>query len=296
MSEASGAAKALAKRQRRKFGRGLLATFALLAAAATLPLWAYGADARLDELLAEKVVGGLSAYLVSEKLDGVRARWDGERLTSRNGNVFAAPEWFTANFPPQTLDGELWLRRGAFAEVSGAVRRKQPHHGWRDIHYYVFDLPDAPVPFARRVDLMRALPQAPHLSVIPQTPVADAAELAIRFAEVIAAGGEGLMLRRMDSMDGADIIKLKPYDDAEAVVVAHNPGAGKHLGRLGSLTVERPADRRRFRIGTGFSDADRDNPPPIGTTITYRYRGFTKTGLPRFASFLRIRDDEPPAE
>ena len=57
---------------------------------------------------------------------------------------------------------------------------------------------------------------------------------------------------------------------------------------LGALLVEN-GDGLRFRIGTGFKDKDRKNPPPIGTVITYKYFGKTNKGLPRFASFLRKR-------
>ena len=113
---------------------------------------------------------------------------------------------------------------------------------------------------------------------------------------VVAQGGEGLMLRRGNSLPTAgrsnDLLKVKRYQDAEAVVVAHLPGEGKFEGMLGSVRVER-ADGRQFRIGTGFSDAERRNPPRVGTMITYKHFGYTSTGLPRFASFLRLRDDEP---
>ena len=277
--------------------RRFLKTLALLGAGAALP-GRLRADDRLAEVIADRKIGDLRRYLVSEKLDGVRARWDGKKLLSRNGNPFAAPEWFTAGFPARALDGELWIRRGAFERVSGAVRRKSPHDGWRDIRYFVFDLPDSPEPFARRAGEIRrmveARPDLSHRDFVPQAEIADRAALAGRFAEVVARGGEGLMLRKKDSVGGAesDLVKLKPHDDADAVVIAHNPGKGKHAGRLGSLTVERP-DGRRFRIGTGFSDAERENPPPLGAVVTYRHRGLTNSGLPRFPSFLRIRDDEP---
>ena len=81
---------------------------------------------RLAEIIANIAPDDLRQHLVSEKMDGVRARWDGKQLLSRNGNTFAALEWFFANFPSHPLDGELWMRRGQFEAVSGAVRRKNP--------------------------------------------------------------------------------------------------------------------------------------------------------------------------
>jgi ATP-dependent DNA ligase len=113
---------------------------------------------------------------------------------------------------------------------------------------------------------------------------------------VVAAGGEGLMLHGGDAPYSAgrsdDLLKLKRFNDAEARVVAHNPGKGRLQGMLDSLTVETP-DGTRFRVGTGFTDAQRRHPPPIGSTITYRYQGVTRNGKPRFPVFWRVRADEP---
>jgi DNA ligase-1 len=79
--------------------------------------------------------------------------------------------------------------------------------------------------------------------------------------------------------------------DAEAVVIGLVPGRGKFLGQLGALRV-RAADGRAFLIGTGLRDADRAEPPALGATVTYTHRGVTATGVPRFASFLRVHDDQ----
>ena len=295
-------------RSRRRFLKNIAALAPTLAAPAlgatvalapvpVLPARAAEHHRRLAELLANAGLANadLAHYLVSEKLDGVRARWDGNKLVSRNGNIFAAPEWFVANFPPAAMDGELWKQRGDFESVSGAVRRKQPHDGWRELRFAAFDLPDDSAPFAERADKIRELVAAansPFVKALPQLPAQNESALAARFDEVVNNNGEGLMLRRKDSRDNDDAVKLKPYDDADAVVVDHNPGKGKHSGRMGSLTVARP-DGVRFRVGTGFSDAERESPPPLGATITYRHNGFTNTGLPRFPVFIRVRDDEP---
>jgi DNA ligase-1 len=235
-------------------------------------------------------------YWVSEKLDGVRAVWDGEELRFRSGNPIHAPAWFTRGLPPQPLDGELWLGRGQFDRLSGIVRKTVPvDEEWRQVKYMLFELPDAPGTFSERIEAMSQLVARtglPHLAMIRQFRVGDAAELARRLDEVMKAGGEGLMLHRADAVFRAgrsdDLLKLKPWDDAEAVVVAHLPGQGKYAGKLGALLVRLP-DGRRLRIGSGFSDAQRADPPAVGTTITYRYRGVSASGLPRFATFLRVR-------
>lgn len=239
-----------------------------------------------------------AGWLISEKYDGVRALWDGRALRFRSGLAVAAPGWFTARLPAQALDGELWLGRGRFEALAGAVRRQQPRDDeWRAISYRIFELPDAPGDFAARAARIRSVVArvgwAP-LVAVEQQPVPDRAALRRRFDEVIAAGGEGLMLHRADAAYEAGrsgaLLKLKPVQDAEAVVVGHVPGRGKHAGRLGALQV-RGDDGTAFVIGTGFDDAQRASPPPVGSTVTYTYRGTTAAGVPRFASFLRVRAD-----
>ena len=254
-------------------------------------------DLLLAETYRENI--DLSAYWVSEKLDGVRAFWDGERLISRGGNVFAAPSWFTAGFPLIALDGELWVGLGRFEETVSIVTRDVPHDGWRRVRYMVFDLPEAPGVFDARLHTLRAAVAASpseFLVAVAQEKVADHEALLEKLDAVVFAGGEGLMLHRGHSRYRGgrrmDLLKLKRFDDAEGIVIAHNPGKGKFAGLMGSVTVQ-TADGLTVKVGSGFSDAERRTPPPIGATITFKHQGFTVTGKPRFPVFLRIRDDEP---
>ncbi len=252
-------------------------------------------------VLAESYRTGVdpAAYWVSEKLDGVRAVWDGEQLRFRSGRPIAAPAWFTERLPKQALDGELWLGRGRFEHLAGIVRREAPDDaGWRQVRYMLFELPGADGDFSARVMAIRRLVaevNLPWLQAVEQFRVTDRTALQRVFDEVVAGGGEGLMLHRADAPyragRGDDLLKMKPWDDAEALVVAHLPGKGRHAGRLGALLVVLP-DGRTIRIGSGFSDAQRAAPPAVGATITYRYRGLTRQGLPRFATFLRLRDTD----
>lgn len=239
-----------------------------------------------------------AAYLVSEKFDGVRALWDGKTLRFRSGQTIAAPQWFLSKLPAQVLDGELWLGRGRFEELSGLVRKLQPEDAeWRQIKYLIFELPDAPGPFTARAQRIQEIVIAtkwPQLVAIPQFRVKDRQELKNKLDEVVRAGGEGLMLHLAEApyLTGRSdvLLKLKPLSDTEAVVVGHIPGKGKYKGMLGALRVEMP-DGRQFVIGTGFTDAVRKDPPAVGTVVTYTYRGLTKNGLPRFASYLRVRNN-----
>ncbi|MDF1637508.1 MULTISPECIES: DNA ligase [Alcanivorax] len=244
----------------------------------------------------------LQGYWVSEKLDGVRAYWDGQQLLSRGGNIIAAPGWFLRDFPAQPLDGELWMGRGRFAQVSAAVRRLQPKaQEWRQIRFMVFDLPASGVPFSERVKRMRELvgkTSSYHLALVEQRPATDHGALLARLDRVLAVGGEGLMLHHGESIytagRTATLLKVKTSQDAEATVVDYSEGKGKYQGQVGALVVE-TGDGRRFKLGSGLSDNDRADPPPVGSTVTYKFFGLTANGLPRFASFLRIRNDQPPA-
>ncbi|WP_230970686.1 DNA ligase [Nitrogeniibacter aestuarii] len=250
-------------------------------------------------LLAREATEGVDPrpYLVSEKLDGVRAHWDGHVLRFRSGRQINAPAWFTDALPPTPLDGELWMGRGRFETVSGIVRTDPPDEaGWRQLRYMIFELPGGEGDFANRAQRIKTLvveTRLPWLQAVEQRRVPDRARLEAWLAEVIDAGGEGLMLHRADApyLTGRSdaLLKLKPWQDAEGIVTAHLPGSGRLQGMLGALEV-RLADGRLLRIGTGLSDAERRSPPALGAQITFRFRGYTRTGLPRFASFLRVRD------
>jgi DNA ligase-1 len=258
-----------------------------------------------DLMLATRYRPGVpvSAFLVSEKLDGVRSRWDGRFLWTRGGARITPPAGFTRGWPTEPMDGELWIGRGRFDEVSATVRRVDADpQSWRGVRFMLFDLPAQPGPFAGRVARMRVLVAAtgnPSLAMIPQRRFDTAAGLDAEMARVVAGGGEGLMLHRRDALyrpgRSDALLKYKPFEDAEAQVVAHIPGKGKYIGMLGALQVRTP-EGRSFRIGSGFTDAQRAAPPPPGTWLTYRYNGLTANGLPRFARFVRMRDEMPPPD
>lgn len=238
-----------------------------------------------------------AGWLVSEKYDGVRAHWDGRQLRSRSGRPIPAPSGWLAGLPLEALDGELWLGRGRFEAVSALVHRSAaPEADWAELRYMVFELPGGAGGFGERAArLQRLAAGAGPWQAVPQQTVADAAALQRRLAEVVAGGGEGLVLHQVDAPwqtgRGAALLKLKPEQDDEAVVVAHLPGRGRLAGQLGALRV-RDALGRSFLIGSGFTDAQRRSPPPLGSTVSYRWRGRTDHGLPRHATFWRLRPPE----
>ena len=283
---------------------------ALLASIGLLSLPALGQEARgKPALMLAKVYHpgvALKDYWVSEKYDGVRGFWDGEKLLTRGGERVAAPAWFTAGWPNTPMDGELWAGRGQFSTAVSVVRQQAPKPAtdadWRGMRFMVFDLPVQPGPPTMRIPALNALVaqiSQPWVVAVAQYRLADNAALQAQLKKTVKLGGEGLMLHRGDSLykgvRNDDLLKVKTHEDAEARVLAHIPGKGKYAGQLGALLVEMPgADGKpplRFKVGTGFTDVQRQNPPAVGTQVTYRFRGLNDSGVPRFASFTRVRED-----
>ncbi len=245
-------------------------------------------------------VSDISHYFVSEKLDGVRGYWNGHQLFTRQGNTINTPAWFTKNWPTTPLDGELWLSRDQFQALLSCVSKKRAEQNqalscWKDVRFMIFDLPSYQGPFHQRVLKMKSLSkktQSPYLAMIPQKKYNRMADVDKRLVTLIAAHGEGLMLHHENALykagRSASLMKLKKYQDDEAIVIGYTAGKGKYLGQLGALKVK-TKDNITFKIGSGFSDNQRANPPKIGTTITFKYNGLTQAGIPRFARFWRVK-------
>lgn len=251
-----------------------------------------------DVMLAHKWkgTGDITGWWMSEKLDGVRGYWTGSQMVTRSGNLINAPEWFISGFPPFALDGELWAGRKKFSGLSGIIRKKKPDKGWESVRYCIFDVPCGNLGFEQRLQKAKEWfdnHPSPVVTIVEQTQCNGREHLENELRRIESLGGEGLIVRRPGSLyskgRSTDILKVKTFHDMEAVVVGHKKGSGRNRNRLGALLVELPGGVR-FAIGTGFSDDERENPPPVGTTITFRYTELNASGIPRFASFLRVRD------
>lgn len=255
----------------------------------------------------------VAGFLLSEKLDGVRAYWTGRDLISRNGQRFQPPADFVAGFPPFALDGELFIARDTFSLLLSRI--KTVGGDWQAVQYWVFDAPDAKGGLLQRLATVEPfLKTAKNLKIVPQTPIDNIETAKAIMAEIVAKGGEGVMLRDPEAAYVAGrsetLLKLKPNDDAECRVVAHHFGKGKYAEKLGAVScvgIDLYAESNQsdnqtdsgysfvgktFRIGSGFSDIERENPPAIGQVIRFRYRGVTVNGLPRFVTFERVLNSE----
>lgn len=236
-------------------------------------------------------------WWLSEKLDGVRGYWDGEKLWSKNGQLLHPPQQFTKGLPSFSLEGELWAGRNRFEYTAATVLRQQPHEGWLELKFAIFDVPVQGKSFQQRIgDASRWFKSHPsqYAFVIEQTEVHNEQQLQHELSRINQLGGEGLIVRdpnaHYHSGRSHSICKIKPYQDDEAIVIAHQKGQGKNRGYLGALVVQNN-NGITFKIGTGFTQRERQDPPAIGTTVTYKYNGLYRSGIPKFPVFLRIRKD-----
>ncbi len=258
------------------------------------------AEVEPNVVLASEYESGLplNQYWVSEKLDGIRAFWTGQELLTRKGNRIHAPGWFTKMLPDFAVEGELWCGRGQYNLVQSTVLdQTADEQAWNQVRFMLFDVPGADMTetFAQRyrklVDWVESA-DSENLGYVEQKAITSEQALLAHLDLVMNAGGEGVMLRRIDSRYRAgrteDLIKVKRHKDAEARVIGYKAGTGKYEGFMGSVLVQ-VENGRTFYIGSGFTDMQRQNPPAIGDIITYRFNGYTSNGLPRFARFMRVR-------
>lgn len=257
-----------------------------------------------------------TGYVMSEKLDGMRAYWSGGKLWTRTGNVIHAPAWFTASLDPAVeLDGELFMGRGRFQECVGITRRHDASAEWAKIQYVIFDAPMAGGGILARLEAAAkavsaspaggagsaAVPTGTFAIVHPHSVCTGHSHLLEELALVQALGGEGMMLRKAAAVHrggrSADLLKVKDFKDDEAIVVKHEEGEGRHQGRVGAL-VCKARNGKMFKVGSGFTDEQRafNKAPKAGTVITYKFFELTTDGIPRFPTFLRVRPDVDASE
>jgi DNA ligase-1 len=254
-----------------------------------------------------------AGYILSEKLDGMRAYWCGKKLWTRSGLAIVAPDWFLAALPPAlALDGELFLGRKLFDECMSIARRTDASNEWKALSYVVFDAPNARGGIMDRLAHAEGAYQSAlakknankvevYWKIHPQVTCEGIEHLLEELARVEALGGEGLMLRSASAAHrggrSSDLLKVKSFHDDEALVTAHEEGKGKYQGQVGSLVcVSRKG--ARFKVGSGLIDSMRGykQAPQPGTVITFKYFELTKDGIPRFPTFLRVRPDVDKSE
>ncbi|EPZ2628117.1 DNA ligase [Campylobacter coli] len=268
--------------------------------------FAFASDILLLNKISEQEIQkkNFNGYLMSEKLDGIRGIWEAGKFKTRQDNPIHTPSYFTYNFPSFKLDGELWIARAKFDEVSALIRSDNLDSSlWKSVTYNVFDVPNAceefkltPCTLSNRLKVLERYLQQnpnPYIKIIKQIPIKDQEYLKEFYKDIIFNKGEGVVIRKdfapYEKGRSKNALKLKPYEDAECKVIAYTEGKGKFQGKIGALLCQMPNDRV-IKIGSGLKDKDRENPPKIGSIVTYKFNGLTKNSLPRFPVFLHIRD------
>lgn len=245
----------------------------------------------------------LKDFVMSEKYDGVRAIWDGKNLYTRNKHKIQAPKFFTQHFPNFRLDGELFMDRKSFDRLSSIVRSFEVNETqWLDIKYMVFDVPDVDDTLKLRLQKLKNYLDEhkeanKFIKIIEQKDVKSKENLQKFSDEIHSLGGEGVVLRnnlaRYEKIRSKNAFKLKKYEEADCIVKGYIKGKGKYENMLGAILCEAviEGESKLIKIGSGFSDELRKNPPFINSKIRYKFNGYTKNKLPRFAVFKGIRAD-----
>ena len=269
-------------------------------------------------------------WLMSEKLDGLRARYnpDTKEFVSRNNKPYNASTWFINSMPKIHLDGELFWGRDEFQKMGAARKKVAIDEDWFNIKFYVYDAPEIKAEFYDRYIALEELVKEVEdywnsykktlgkkfenvtcpLVLTKHYEVESIEQMKEFYQKILNLGGEGIMLKNpwsdYENKRSNHLLKCKPDFDTEAIVIGHKDGTGKYEGKLGSfickplinhdnyMTIDN--DMEHEFATSGMNDEVRDNyklTHPIGTIITFKCSGYTKSGKPRFARYLRIRDD-----
>lgn len=237
----------------------------------------------------------INNWYMSEKLDGIRTYWTGKEFLSKNGNKIYAPIWFTKDFPPFELDGELWSKRADFENIQNIVLDTNPSIKWEQLTYNIFEVPNENGDFDKRLEKIKLwLDKNPNkfIKIIPQTICKNKNDLNLYLKELLTKNAEGVILKnpKLDYFTGRskNILKVKEFYDDEGLVIGINYKKNKEFKSL-KLQLNNGII---FNLGGGFSNIEKKNPPKIGDIVTFKYYDLTKNNKPKFASFLRIRQKE----
>jgi len=231
-------------------------------------------------------------WVMSEKLDGIRAYWDGKQLLSRGGKIIHAPKWFTAGYPSFEIDGELWTKRDDFEHISSIIRDKTPSMQWKEIKHYIFEVPNAKGGLFQRLAKVKPY-EGEYIKILPQIIIKNKEHQKLFLQEVESKKGEGIVVRDPNALyinkRTSKALKVKSFKDTECKIIGYTKGKGKYSDMVGAIKCLLP-NKIEFKIGTGIDDNFRANPPKIGTIITFKYQNMTKYNKPRFPVYLRIRE------
>ncbi|MDY0131529.1 MAG: DNA ligase [Desulforegulaceae bacterium] len=257
----------------------------------------FSKDLTLQKALVYQGDEKITGFYMSEKLDGIRGYWDGEKLLTRSGKLINTPKWFIENFPPFELDGELWSKRNDFEFIQSAVLKKIPTDSWEKITYNIFEVPNTKGDFSKRLEKANKWFETnpnKNVKIIPQIICTGKDHLNGFLKKIESKGGEGVILKdpSQNYHNGKIpyILKVKNFSKMEGIVIGINKGKGKYKNMMGSLKIKLD-NGIIFNLGSGFSDLERANPPKINSRVVFKHYGFTKNKIPKFPSFLDLKKE-----
>jgi len=239
-------------------------------------------------------------WWMSEKLDGLRAYWDGQHFYSRLGHRFPAPEFVLKQMPPHVcLDGELFSSRGQFQTITSIVRSSSSNEKWNTLKFHCFDVPSSPLPFEDRLKIIQTFDTAkyPFLIVHPHSVCEGKTHVLDHLKRLENEGAEGLMLRAPKSLyepkRSKTLLKVKSFARDEFKIVGYVDGKGKFKGKLGGYLC-RTKDGKQFGVGSGLTDVQRElnERLPLGTLITVQFQELSEDKIPRFPTFVGVAIDK----
>lgn len=253
----------------------------------------------------------VKGWLLSEKLDGVRARFHNGKLYSRSQKEFPAPKWYLQYLTDWVgdleLDGELIC--GDFQNTVSTVRNgkevKLNPDAWMNLTYFVFDVVSEEHYQKRMqklhdiVEKAREKSNVFHIPMLwaihPSLVVESEDQIDNNLQLVLSRKGEGVMLRNPDVGyefgRSHNLLKVKPTDSCEVTIIDSYEGDGRNAGKVGGFICE-TEDGKIVRVGSGLTDEVRSSPPPNGSIITINYIGLTNDGIPRHPIYVGVRDYE----
>jgi DNA ligase-1 len=172
-----------------------------------------------------------TGWWMTEKLDGVRVMWDGEKLFSRSGLALKLPRFFTQALPKLYLDCELWIGRQRGDDIAHLCRTAKPTDDtdeWDEVTLVVFDIPEfSDYPYEERMKVLDSLQLGTYARAIERRKCESREDLQQYLLDIVSKGGEGIMLRKPGSpyaIGRTDaMVKVKHFTEAEVQIVGTYP-------------------------------------------------------------------------
>ena len=204
------------------------------------------------------------------------------------------------------LDGELFTTKMEFSNISGIIRKqklnKEDIQLSYNIEYHVydtFDINNLEIPFNERNQIVNNFKLKKYLQYVP-TYLCKTEEIMLsKYDDFVKKGFEGIMIRNYDGLykvkfRSNDLIKLKPFLDAEYKIVDFTQGTGRDKGCVIWICENNNGETFRCRPNGSLDERKElfnNGKKYIGKMLTIRYQEL-QDDIPRFGIGIGIRDYE----